>query len=173
MPKVTAATTSQAAVRRRTVVQARAAGHPSRSRRVSRERAAIQRLAALERTLLKGLSTPTEGSPGASQKDPMRSYPRYATLLMAATLTMLTTLGGCSQIGRAIDCDQMCEEFQTCIDGDIDTHRCADRCEDKADDNHALRKKLDECTDCLDKNYACGEIEDKCPACADVTEALL
>jgi hypothetical protein len=103
----------------------------------------------------------------------MRSYPRYATLLMATAFAMLTTLGGCSDIGEAIDCDQMCEEFKTCIDGDIDTHRCGDRCEDKADDNHSFRNKLDECTDCLDKNYACGEIEDKCPICADVTEALL
>lgn len=103
----------------------------------------------------------------------MRCYPRYATLLMVTAFAMLTTLGGCSDIGEAIDCDQMCEEFQTCIDGDIDTHRCADRCEDKADDSHAFRDKLDDCTDCLDKNYACGEIDDKCPVCADVTEALL
>jgi hypothetical protein len=103
----------------------------------------------------------------------MRSYSRYATLLTVAAFSMLTTLGGCSEIGEAIDCDQMCEEFQTCIDGDLDTHRCSDRCDDKADDSHAFREKLDDCTDCLDKNYACGEIEDKCPVCADVTEALL
>jgi hypothetical protein len=103
----------------------------------------------------------------------MRRYPRYATLLMATAFAMLTTLGGCSDIGEAIDCDQMCEQFQVCIDGDLDTHRCTDRCEDKADDSNSFRDKLDACTDCLDKNYACGEIEDKCPVCADVTEALL
>ena len=77
----------------------------------------------------------------------MRCYPRYATLLMAAALTMLTTLGGCSEIGEAIDCDQMCEEFQTCIEGNLDTQRCSDRCDDKADESHDFRNKLDACTD--------------------------
>ena len=103
----------------------------------------------------------------------MLRFLRHSTTLLATVLTLAATLGGCSAIGKAIDCDQMCEEFQTCIDGDLDTHRCSDRCDDKADDSHACRDKLDACTDCLDKNYACGEIEDKCPVCADVTEALL
>lgn len=102
----------------------------------------------------------------------MRHYRRYVTLFFATVLTLLSTLGGCAQIGEAIDCDQLCEEMQTCVDGDLDVRRCGDRCEDKADD-HKLRKQLDDCTDCLDQNYSCGEVPDKCPACQGVMDELL
>jgi type II secretory pathway component PulF len=102
----------------------------------------------------------------------MSTFPRYITLFAATTFTLLATLGGCAQIGAAIDCDQMCEQLQTCIDGDLDVHRCADRCEDKAESNK-LRKQLDECTDCLDQGYACAEMSQQCPACEGVTDALL
>jgi hypothetical protein len=102
----------------------------------------------------------------------MRHLLRSTTLFFATTLILLSTLGGCSKIGEAIDCDQMCEEMQTCVDGSLDTRRCSDRCEDKAD-NDKLRKQLDECTDCLDQNYSCGEVPDKCPACQGVMDELL
>ena len=102
----------------------------------------------------------------------MRHFPRYSTLFVMTALTLISTLGGCSKIGEAIDCDQMCEEMQTCVDGSLDVARCGDRCEDKAD-NDKLRKKLDECTDCLDQNYSCGEVPDKCPACQGVMDELL
>lgn len=102
----------------------------------------------------------------------MRNSPRYTTLFIITTLTLLSTLGGCSEISEAIDCDQMCEEIQTCVDSSLDVHHCSDRCEDKTDDNK-LRRQLDECTDCLDHDYACGEISDKCPACDGVIEELL
>ena len=95
----------------------------------------------------------------------------FFTLTLAAFIA-LVSLGGCSKIGEAIDCEQMCEELRTCIDGDLDVHRCEDRCEDKADDD-GLRNQLDDCTDCLDNDYACAEIEDHCPACRGVTDALL
>src|SRR6478735_1225480 len=97
---------------------------------------------------------------------------RYFTLLTATSFILLTTLGGCAKIGAAIDCDQMCDELKTCIDGDLDHHHCSDRCEDKAESNR-LRKQLNDCTDCLDQGYACGEIGDKCPSCQGVTDALL
>jgi len=102
----------------------------------------------------------------------MRNSLKYTTLFIISTFTMLSTLGGCSKIGEAIDCDQMCEEIQTCVDGSLDVQRCSDRCEDKADDNK-LRRQLDECTDCLDQNYSCGEITDQCPACDGVIEELI
>lgn len=102
----------------------------------------------------------------------MRHYPRYITLFFATALTLLSTLGGCTKIGEAIDCDQLCEEMQTCVDGKLDVGRCSDRCEDKADDNK-LRRQLDQCTDCLDQNYSCGEIDDKCPICEGVIEELI
>jgi hypothetical protein len=102
----------------------------------------------------------------------MRNILRYFTLLSATSFILLATLGGCADIGAAIDCEQMCDELQTCIDGDLNEHKCYDRCEDKAESN-TLRKQLDACTDCLDQGYACAEISDHCPACKGVTDALL
>jgi hypothetical protein len=93
-------------------------------------------------------------------------------LASRSALGVLLGAGGCSDIGEAIDCDQMCNQLQVCVDGDLDVERCADRCEDKADDN-SLRNELDDCTDCLDQDYACAEVPEHCTACQAVTDALL
>lgn len=100
-----------------------------------------------------------------------RSFHKITLGLLTAFALAIST-GGCSKIGEAIDCEQMCEQMQTCVDGDLDVHRCADRCEDKADNNR-LREQLDDCTDCLDHDYACAEVPDHCSACAAVQESLL
>ncbi len=103
----------------------------------------------------------------------MRSTLRYFSTFAVTALFLAIATGGCAGIGKAIDCDQMCEGLQTCEQGNLNVQRCTDRCEDKADD-HKLRKQLDQCTDCLDDdNYSCSEVEKKCPVCKTVTEALL
>jgi hypothetical protein len=102
----------------------------------------------------------------------MYKFLRYLTLCSASSFLLLATLGGCAQIGAAIDCDQMCEELETCVDGKLNVDHCRDRCQDKAESNK-LRKQLDACTDCLDEGWACGEVSDHCPACQGVTDALL
>jgi hypothetical protein len=102
----------------------------------------------------------------------MRFIARHLTTVSFLALVLLATTGGCSAIGEAIDCDQMCNQLQVCVDGDLDVERCSDRCEDKAD-NNALRNKLDDCTDCLDQDYACAEVPEHCSSCKEVSEALL
>jgi len=102
----------------------------------------------------------------------MRSSIRSFSVVTLTAFIALVSLGGCSKIGEAIDCEQMCDQLRTCIDGDLDVDRCQDRCEDKADDD-GLRKDLDDCTDCLDNDYACAEVPDHCGACQVVTDALL
>jgi hypothetical protein len=102
----------------------------------------------------------------------MRSIANRITTLAFAVLALTLAAGGCADIGEAIDCEQMCSQLQVCIDSDLDVERCAERCEDKAD-NNTLRRKLDDCTDCLDHEYACAEIPDRCSACQEVADALL
>jgi hypothetical protein len=80
-------------------------------------------------------------------------------------------MSGCSELTEALDCNQMCEEMKTCIDGDLDVHDCAERCEDRVEDD-PLADKLDACTDCLDREYSCSEAIDKCSACDEVLIAL-
>jgi hypothetical protein len=82
------------------------------------------------------------------------------------------TLAGCDDISEALDCDQMCEKMQSCIDGDIDVRDCAERCEDRVDDSK-LAEKLDACTDCLDEGVSCREVAAECAVCDEVQMALL
>lgn len=101
----------------------------------------------------------------------MRSYSKSITLLLFASFMLLAGGGGCSHIAEAIDCDQLCENMQTCLDSDIDIDDCADKCQREVD-NHELREELDACTDCLDHDYACSEAVDECSACDEVYAAL-
>ena len=102
----------------------------------------------------------------------MNSFAKTLCVFAFPAFALLTTASGCSEIGEAIDCDQMCEKMQTCIDSEIDVHECAESCEDRVDDN-SLAEKLDACTDCMDHGYSCNEIVDECSACDDVQIALL
>jgi hypothetical protein len=101
----------------------------------------------------------------------MCSFSKTLSLLALTAFGLLAPLSGCSDFNEALDCNQMCEEMQTCIDGDIDVHDCAERCEDGVEDN-ALADKLDACTDCLDNDYSCSEVVDKCSVCDEVQVAL-
>jgi type II secretory pathway component PulF len=102
----------------------------------------------------------------------MRLFSRLPTLFVVTSFALLSTLGGCTRIGEAIDCEQMCKQLRTCVDGDLNVDRCSERCEDKTETS-AMRNQLDDCTDCLDQGYSCAEMSKECPACKDVSAALL
>lgn len=101
----------------------------------------------------------------------MRSLIRYFAMFVLTALPLTAATGGCSHIGEAIDCDQMCRTLKTCLDSDLDVHDCAESCEDKAESD-TLAAKLDDCTDCLDREYACSEIPSKCEMCQEVVDAI-
>jgi hypothetical protein len=101
----------------------------------------------------------------------MYSFSKTLSLLAVTTFGLLLPISGCSELTEALDCNQMCEKMQACIDGDIDVHDCAERCEDRVEDN-ALADKLDACTDCLEHDYSCSEVVDKCSVCDEVQIAL-
>ena len=101
----------------------------------------------------------------------MFSFAKTFGFLALTSLGFLATTSGCSEVGEAIDCDQMCRKMETCIDGDINVRDCAERCEDKVDEN-TLADKLDACTDCLDRGVSCNEVVDECSACDEVQMAL-
>ena len=101
----------------------------------------------------------------------MRSFAKAFTTFAMTALAFMAVAGGCSHIGEAIDCDQMCNKLKTCSDGDLDVHDCAERCEDRVEDN-SMSDKLDACTDCLDRGYSCSEVADECAVCDEVQMAL-
>jgi hypothetical protein len=100
----------------------------------------------------------------------MYSFSKTLCVLAFTTFGLLS-FGGCSEIGEAIDCDQLCRKMKTCIDGDLDVRDCAERCEDRVDEN-VLAEKLDSCTDCLDRGYSCSEVVDNCSVCDEVQVEL-
>jgi hypothetical protein len=105
------------------------------------------------------------------RKIAMYSFARTLSLFALTAFGLLTTVGGCSSINEAMDCDQLCEKMEVCIDSDLDVHDCAEKCEDRVDDS-ALADKLDSCTDCLDSGRSCNEAVDECPVCDEVQMAL-
>ena len=100
----------------------------------------------------------------------MVSFAKTLSLFAFTSLFMVTAFG-CSEIGEAIDCDQMCHKMKTCLDDDIDVRDCAERCEDRVDDS-ALADQLDACTDCLDRGVSCSEVADECSVCDQVEMEL-
>ena len=90
----------------------------------------------------------------------MKSLGRTLGVFAFTAFALLTTAGGCSDIGEAIDCNQMCEKMQTCFDSDLDVNDCEESCEDRVDDS-PLAEKLDACTDCMDRGYSCSEIVER------------
>jgi hypothetical protein len=101
----------------------------------------------------------------------MNSFSRAFSLFALTASGLLVSAGGCSHVNEAIDCNDMCEEMNRCLDADIDVHDCAERCEDRVEDN-ALADKLDACTDCLEHDYSCSEAVDNCSVCDEVQIAL-
>lgn len=102
----------------------------------------------------------------------MTRWFRRTIALVAATAAVLGSLGGCSEIGVAFDCDELCRTLETCVDSSLSVGRCAERCRDDVDDDPGLEGDLDACTDCLDRDYACSEIPERCPVCASLSERL-
>jgi len=67
---------------------------------------------------------------------------------------------GCSdtvdEVKDEIDCHQVCNRYQDCVDPDYNIDACEDRCEADADDSEARRNKLRACDDCLE-DKSCPE----------------
>jgi len=65
--------------------------------------------------------------------------------------------GPIEDIDRATDCSQVCDRYKDCIDGDYDTDKCTDRCEDM--DSNERTAKIDDCENCLDDKSCGGSFE--------------
>jgi len=102
----------------------------------------------------------------------MNSFSKTLRLFALLGFGTLAYTTGCSDVGEAIDCDQMCNELERCFDDDLDVRDCAERCEDRVEDN-ALADKLDACTDCLDDDRSCSEADAACEVCDEVRVALM
>jgi hypothetical protein len=102
----------------------------------------------------------------------MYSFSKTLSMFAIVGFGLVAYASGCSNVGEAIDCDQMCRELDRCFDSNTNVKDCAERCEDRVDDN-ALADKLDACTDCLDRDLTCDDAEERCTVCDEVRVALM
>lgn len=57
---------------------------------------------------------------------------------------------GCDNIERIYNCDQICDKYKDCADGNYDDDACGERCRDAAADSEAFEDKADDCQACID-----------------------
>lgn len=101
----------------------------------------------------------------------MYSFSKSLSVVVLLGFGAVAYASGCSNVAEAIDCDQMCRELDRCFDSNTNVRDCAERCEDRVDDD-ALADKLDACTDCLDRELSCSEAEAECAVCDEVRVAI-
>lgn len=74
-------------------------------------------------------------------------------IMLLVALTLPTLGGGCA-LETLVDCRNLCERYQECVDPDTDVSSCASRCESRVDSGEMDR--ADRCDACLDSNETCA-----------------
>ena len=84
-------------------------------------------------------------------------------VILSTALCLL--VGGCGEAEEFLDCRQLCEAKQDCVDDSYDVGGCTADCEDRSDRDEDFRQKAHECEACID-DRACAEQAacfDTCP----------
>lgn len=82
---------------------------------------------------------------------------RITFLLFALALTSFGL--GCAEIDQTVDCNDVCNRYQSCYDASYDTMACRNRCETFANDNPRAANDCDTCLDdrsCASSVFSCG-----------------
>ena len=62
---------------------------------------------------------------------------------------------GCSSLQNAVDCNGICDRYQSCFDSGYDTSSCESRCHSDADSDPDYMAKSTDCSNCItDKSCA-------------------
>jgi hypothetical protein len=78
---------------------------------------------------------------------------------MFALAGLLATAGfchfGCAAATNAIDCNGICDRYQSCFDSSYDTTSCESRCRSNSNSDSDYMAKSQACSDCItDKSCA-------------------
>lgn len=92
-----------------------------------------------------------------------------SALGMAAVMLTAANVTGC---GSTFDCAQICDNYETCVDSNLDESSCVDACENFADQSTVNEQLVEDCEDCLD-NTACAESGPCAEFCDPVLDASL
>ena len=89
-------------------------------------------------------------------------------IIMKRTAVIALTLGfssvllnGCDEAEELLDCRQICESQQDCVNDNYDVGACTDRCESQSDQSDDYRDRARLCEACLE-DRACAEQQAEC-----------
>jgi hypothetical protein len=77
-------------------------------------------------------------------------------LLLGFFVLAGTPLLGCGAVTNAIDCNKICDRYQSCYNKTYDTSACGDRCRSNANSDANYMQKSQTCSACLDNNTDCA-----------------
>ena len=82
----------------------------------------------------------------------------WKTLGCAFALTLGLVTVGCGEVEELVDCADICESYDDCLDGRVDRSDCIDRCEESGSGIDACDACLDsEDNSCLDCSIECSD----------------
>ena len=73
----------------------------------------------------------------------------------ALSLGILGFATSCGEVDDFLDCANICDRYDECLDDRLDRNDCIDRCQDSGSD-------LDACDECLDDDGSCFECSLSC-----------
>jgi len=76
-------------------------------------------------------------------------------------------LMGCGAVSNAVDCNQICNKYQSCFDKSYDTSGCQTKCRDNANSDTSYMSKASACSDCMNSS-SCAGAAFNCPSCVGI-----
>jgi len=73
------------------------------------------------------------------------------TTLLALSLAVGVLVGGCGAINNAVDCQAICNRYQSCFNSSYDTGACASRCRTDSANDPDYQHKATVCSACIDQ----------------------
>ncbi|HSC89058.1 MAG TPA: hypothetical protein VLC09_17370 [Polyangiaceae bacterium] len=90
------------------------------------------------------------------------------SFVLVCSLVGSFALVGCSEAERTYDCAQICDNYATCLDSNLDKTDCVDQCEDKGEADPDFAAKASECEECLDDKDCASATLNCATKCAEV-----
>src|SRR5690606_31553435 len=88
---------------------------------------------------------------------------KRTTSIMSACFAalMALSLGACDEVEHTLDCAEVCDTYNDCVDDDVDRTECVDSCTDFADENQSNADRIEACASCVD-DQSCVESGFQC-----------
>lgn len=76
-------------------------------------------------------------------------------------------LMGCGAVSNAVDCNQICNRYQSCYNRNYDTSTCQTNCRNNANSDSGYSAKASACSSCMD-DKSCASATFSCPNCVGI-----